>query len=112
LIAWKTDSPKASGKGGAPSPSISGLDLNISIFARIRKREGCTFSFDSKKIENAIYRAALDTLQDRSAARKISEGQSRECSKQKISDRTTQGVLEWVKGSLRTIPSFCQLGNL
>ena len=51
---------------------------------KIIKRDGSSVPFDSQKIENAIYRAALETLQDETEARNVSE-------------RTTQKVLEKIK---------------
>jgi ribonucleoside-diphosphate reductase alpha chain len=60
--------------------------MNNVLPKKIRKRDGSTVTFDSKKIENAIYRAALETLQDEAEARHVSE-------------RTTQKVLEKIKES-------------
>ncbi|MGA1845448.1 MAG: adenosylcobalamin-dependent ribonucleoside-diphosphate reductase, partial [bacterium] len=51
---------------------------------RIIKRDGSTVSFDSSKIEHAIYKAALETLQDEEEARKVA-------------NRTTERVLDRIK---------------
>ena len=51
---------------------------------KIIKRDGSSVPFDSQKIENAIYRAALEALQDEKEARHVSE-------------QATQRVLERTK---------------
>ena len=54
---------------------------------KIRKRDSSMVSFNSKKIENAIFRAALETLQDEPEAKNVSL-------------RTTQKLLPFWRCSL------------
>ncbi len=67
--------------------------MSINFPEKIIKRNGLRVLFDKTKIENAVYKAALETLQDEKEAEKVSQ-------------RTTQRVLEKIMEEPENIESL------